>query len=284
MTTQANADQAEFWNARPGRNWVTFQDDLDTIHGTVTDLLLAAAAPEPGQKVLDLGCGAGGSTFAFAQAVGATGRVDGVDISAPLLERARERQTALGLDNATFTLGDAQDHAFAHSAYDLAVSRFGLMFFSDPAAAFANIATALRPKGRIVFAAWAGPEHNPWFTVPQKAAVARLGPVDPPPPDAPGPMAFRDTDRVLRILADAGHVECAATPADIDLHHPGGLDAVMRFIPSVGPIARMLREKDGTDEDRAAILETIRAEFAPYEADDGLRVPARVTVFTGLAR
>lgn len=280
MTTRSNPEQAEFWNFGPGRNWVAFQDDLDAILNSVTDVLLSAAGPKGGQSVLDLGCGAGASTFAFARAVAPNGRVDGIDISVPLVERAKERQTSLGFDNAAFKVADAQDCAFERGAHDMAVSRFGLMFFSDPVAAFANIATALRPGGRLVFAAWAGPEHNPWFTVPHEAAVARLGPVDPVPPDAPGPMAFRDGERVLGLMTEAGFRNCACACADIHLHHPGGLDDVLRFVPHVGPIARMLREKNGTEEDRDAILEIVKAEFGRHESSDGIRVPARVNVFS----
>ena len=202
--TEANADQATFWNAQPGQNWVDFQADLDAQLSEVTDRLLAACAARPGERVLDIGCGAGGSTLALAAAVGAVGSVLGLDLSEPLLARAEERRRDLALGNVRFARGDAQDHPFAPGGFDLAASRFGVMFFADPVAAFRNIARALRPGGRLVFVAWAGPEHNPWFAIPQRAAVARLGPVAPTPPDAPGPMAFRDAARVTGLLEAAG--------------------------------------------------------------------------------
>lgn len=283
MTMSDNSAQIEFWNSEPAQNWVACQADLDQIHAGVVDLLLAAADPQPGERVVDIGCGAGASTFAVADRVAPGGAVQGIDVSAPLLARAIERSRERGSDTVTFTEADAQVHAFEPAAFDLAVSRFGVMFFANPVAAFSNIASALRPGGRLAFVSWAGPEHNPLFTAPQRAAVARLGEVEPVPPDAPGPMAFRDTDRTLGLLAAAGFRGASVSPNDIDLHHPGGLDALLRLIGQVGPIGRMMREKNGTAEDRAAIQASLRSEFERYETDDGIRLPARVNVFTARA-
>lgn len=280
MTDTPNAAQSDFWNSQPGRNWVTFQPDLDLLHGAVTDLLLRVAGPQPGEKVLDVGCGAGAASFAFAKAVGARGRVEGIDISVPLVERATALAEELSTGNVTFSVLDAQVGSLPREAYDLVVSRFGVMFFSDPVAAFRNMAAALRPGGRIVFASWAGPQDNPWFSIPQQAAVERLGPAEASPPDAPGPMAFRDTARVLAILSAAGFADAACAPERVDLHHPGGLESVLKVVSHVGPIARMLRDKNGTDEDRNAILEVIADRLRRYEASDGIRVPALVNVFS----
>jgi SAM-dependent methyltransferase len=278
--TEANADQRTFWNADPARNWVAFQPQLDAQLVEVTDRLLAACAPRSGERVLDVGCGAGGSTFALAEAVGPRGEVLGLDLSEPLLARAEERRRELGLGNVRFETGDAEDHPFAPGGFDLAASRFGVMFFADPVAAFRNIARALAAGGRLAFVAWAGPEHNPWITIPLGAAVARLGPVAPTPPDAPGPMAFRDASRVVGLLEAAGLRDARAEPVDLGLANPGGLDAVMELIGNIGPLARMLREKGGTAEDRAAILAAVRAEFAAFATGDGVRLPARVIVYS----
>ncbi len=282
MTTGPNVDQSEFWNAQPGRNWVLHDADLDAISANVSGLLLAACAPAPGERALDVGCGAGASTFALAAAVGASGAVLGVDISAPLLRRAEERRAALGAGNVAFALADAQDHRFEPGAFDLAASRFGVMFFADPVAAFRNIAAGLRPGGRIAFAAWAGPEANPWFTLPQRVAFARLGPVAQTPPDAPGPMAFRDVDRVCGILAAAGFSAAEGTSVPTDLHHPGGVEAVVRLAAHVGPTARIMRENNGTAVDEAAIAAALAVELAQFRSDDGVRIPARVNIFTAL--
>ncbi len=281
MPTSPNAGQAEFWNAQPGQNWVTFEADLEAITRGVTEVLMAAAAPAAGEQVLDIGCGTGGSTFALAEAVGPAGHVIGSDISAAMLQRAETHRAARAMGHVRFEEADAQTHAFEPSSIDLAASRFGGMVFADPVAAFRNIARALRPGGRIAFVAWAAPEANPWFALPQRVAVERLGPVPPSDPHAPGPMAFRDIDRVTGLLQAAGLADCKGATVATELHHPGDVEAIVRLLRHVGPMARVLREKGGTPEDEAAILATLREEFGRYRSADGLRIPAALNVFTG---
>ncbi len=192
MKSDANPDQSLYWNEAPGQKWVSYQADLDAMHENVTALLIQACEPGTGESVVDIGCGAGASTFALARSVGPSGRVLGADISLPLVKKAEERRTELGIDNATFEFADAQICSFREHEFDLVASRFGLMFFSNPGSAFTNIRAGLRHGGRITFAAWAGPDRNPWFALPQRIAVDRLGPVAPTPADAPGPTAFRN--------------------------------------------------------------------------------------------
>jgi SAM-dependent methyltransferase len=279
----ANADQAAFWNAEPGENWVRHQPDMDILQREITERLLGACAPRTGEAVLDIGCGAGGSTFALGEAVGPSGRVHGLDISAPLLARAEERRRGLGMANVSFEAGDAQDHPLEPGGFDLVASRLGTMFFSDPVAAFRNVARALRPGGRMAFAAWAGPEHNPWFALPGRVAAERLGPIAAPPPDAPGPMAFRDSTRVIALLQAAGLDGAASETLDVSLHHPGGLDPVLGLVGGLGIVPRLVREKGGTEADLAAILDGVRAALAPFRCADGIRVPARIHVFSATA-
>ena len=281
MADQRNAGQHEFWNSDPGRNWVAHQEGLDALHEAVTDVLLAAARPEPGERVLDVGCGAGAQTFALARAVGPEGGVTGIDFSAPLLDRARQRQAELGVGNVAFRQGDAQVERFEPAAFDLVASRFGVMFFDAPVVAFRNLAGALREGGRIAAVAWQGPEANPWFTLPQRLAVERLGEVAPAPPDAPGPMAFRDAERVLGILDEAGFTEVRAEPVATELHHPGGVEAAVDLATRIGPVSRTLREKGGTEADRVAIQEKLGEALDVYRTPDGIRVPAGLLVYTG---
>ncbi|MFO1144111.1 MAG: methyltransferase domain-containing protein [Amaricoccus sp.] len=278
--TEANAGQAAFWTDQAGPSWVELEAELEAGTAAISERLLAACAVRPGEAVLDVGCGAGGSTRALAAAVGPGGRVLGVDISAPLLARARERSAGVG--NVDFEQGDAQDHAFPAAAFDLAASRFGVMFFANPVAAFRNIAGALRPGGRLVFVAWAGPEHNPWFSVPRQVAVARLGPVDAPQPDAPGPMAFRDAERVTGLLAAAGYVGVAAETVDTEMRPPDGVAGALRMLSRIGPVPGILREKGAGEADRDAIMRALGGALARFEGADGLRVPARVIVYSAL--
>lgn len=276
----ANDAQAEYWNSEQGQNWVTFQNDLDRLLGSVTEQLIAAVKPEPGIKIVDLGCGAGASTFEFAGLIAPGGKIHGIDISQPLVDRARQRQKELMADNVSFAIADAQEQKLGSGDYDVGVSRFGLMFFSDPEKAFSNIAKSIRRGGRLVFAAWAGPEYNPWFAVPQLAAIEHLGPAEPSDPDAPGPLAFRDADRVVGILKSAGLTDCQSAQTAIDLHHPGGLEPVLQIAPHVGPVARILRAKNGTPDDLAAILDSIAKRFDNFLSDDGIRIPAEIHIFS----
>lgn len=274
----ANSEQAEFWNRGGGQVWVDFQSDLDQISREAGERLLAAADPQPGEVVLDIGCGAGATTFAVARAVAPGGHVLGLDISGPLVARARAAIPDDIGERVAFALGDAQVQAFQPGRFDLAVSRFGVMFFDDTVAAFRNVLTALRPGGRVVFAAWQGPEANPWFALPKAIGERRLGADPPADPDAPGPMALRDPARVLPLFAEAGFAHAEAAPLAVDMHHPGGVEALVRLSNRVGPVSRMLRER-GTDADREAMADDLRAAFAPFEAADGIRVPAGIVMY-----
>lgn len=276
-----NSEQEELWNSGPGRSWVRRQADLDLLMEAVSGRLLVACAPQRGERVLDVGCGAGASSFALAAAVGPAGRIVGLDISEPLLSLAESRGRELASTNVVFVLSDAQtDMKLEPASYDLVASRFGMMFFADPVAAFRNLAGLLRPGGRMVFVAWAGPEHNPWFAIPQQAAVARLGPVAQAAPDAPGPMAFRDVQPVLERLEQAGLTGASAEAVDLSLTHPGGLDAMVSLCEEVGPLPRVMRDKGGNEKDLAAILEDIRRSFAGYATGGGINIPARVLIYS----
>ncbi len=279
MPSDDNIAQKTFWTAQTGPKWVAHQADLDTLHGGVSALLADAAAVRAGDHVLDIGCGTGDTSFAVAQIVGPTGRVVGADVSDTMLAHARERQQAGSVGNAEFILADAQDHAFPKDAFDRIVSRFGTMFFADPAAAFRNIATALKPGGQLHFACWAGPEHNPYFTVPHAVATGRLGPVDPVPPEAPGPMAFRDIGRVTGMLRAAGLRSVEGRMERVELYHPGGAGRVASVLSSIGSAGRVIIEKGGTAEDVAAIRVALEEALRPYETADGIRIPAGINMY-----
>ena len=153
------------------------------------------------------------------------------------------------------------------------------MFFADPVAAFRNIATALRPGGRIAFAAWSGADRNPWFSESLRIAASRLGPLPAPPPGAPGPTAFADRDRVTGLLAAAGLADATAETRAIELHHPGGIAAIAGLAAEVGPTPRAIRERNGTPEDLAAIVAGVAETFAVYATPDGVRIPAEIHLF-----
>lgn len=276
----ANEAEAAAWNGARGDDWVRLQAVLDDLMIEPLELAITAAALTPGEAVLDIGCGAGATSLAAGRAVERGGRVLGADVSAPMLRHAAGRAEAEGLSHVSFTEADAQVHAFEPGTFDAAISRFGVMFFDDSTAAFRNIAAALKPGGRITFVTWAGPDTNPWFTLPAQAGAEVLGPSEPTDPDAPGPMAFRDIERVTGMMAAGGLENCAGMAADIQLHPGGTLDEVLRLAMSIGPISRMLTAKNGTEADRDAIAAVLRDRLAQYDQAGEVKVPGRVNVYT----
>ena len=194
----------------------------------MNDRLLDRIKPTVGDRVLDIGCGTGALTMDCAVHVGDVGSVTGLDISDVLLARASKRRQHERVAQAEFLLADAQTHPFEPEAFDKVISRFGTMFFSDPVAAFTNMKTALRPGGRLTIVAWAPMADNPWFRIPHDAAVARLGKPSPVADNAPGPLAFQDTDYVLQILRDAGWADVTADVETVQFRHPGSIADVAR--------------------------------------------------------
>ncbi|UMA63359.1 methyltransferase domain-containing protein [Roseivivax marinus] len=216
---------------------------------------------------------------AAAEAAGPNGAVLGLDLSEPLLELAR----AQGGEGIEYLRADAQVADLGEGRFDTVLSRFGVMFFDNPVAAFSNLARSLVPGGRMIFATWAEADANPWFGAPRRAAVARLGAVAPSDPDAPGPMAFRNPDRVLGILNRSGLSGAQVETLETELHHPDGWDAMERMLPDLGPIPGVMREHGGTAEDLAAIMAALRGEWDRYIGPDGIRLPARVHLYSAEA-
>jgi len=276
---EANRDQADYWNSASGKKWILFQETLDTVFHAVNDRLLSRADPKPGEKVLDVGCGTGATTRDFAAKVGPGGLAFGIDISQQLLDRAEERRAADQTDHVNYLLADAQTHSFTQNDFDLLTSRFGVMFFADPVAAFANLMSALRPGGRLSFASWSAMAENPWFKIPRNAAVALLGEPPPKPSTAPGPLAFADKDYVLDILRKAGFSDCTAEVEQVTFFFPGGVDEVASLASNIGPAARILKEFDGSPADVAEIGRRVADAFQPYAVDDGVRIPASLNFF-----
>ncbi len=266
-----NAEQIRYWNER-GAQWVALADQLDALIGPLGRRAMDRAGIAPGQRVLDIGCGCGDTTGALAERVGPSGRVVGVDISAVMLERARTRAAALA--QATFELRDAQSHRFPVATFDLLFSRFGVMFFADPTAAFANLRAALRPDGRLTFVCWQALADNPWMLVPLAAAAPHVTLPPPPAPGAPGPFSFADAERVRGILSNAGFVDVGLEAVrETLIVGGGGLDDAVAFaLSGVGPLAAAVREAG------AGVVPTVtaavREALTPYATADGVRMPA----------
>ena len=268
-----NDEQFEYWNGPEGQHWVDRDTLFDVMLAPFVDPLLDAAAIATTDQVLDIGCGNGATTRAAARRA-ANGRAVGVDISALMVTRARERADDEGVDNVEFVHADAQDHEFAGDAgsFDVVISRFGVMFFADPVAAFANLAAMLRPGGRVAFVCWQSLFANQWVAVPGAALVPVVGAPDPPPPDAPGPFSFADRDRVHSILDTAGF-----TTIEIDdLHVPvlvgGGLplDEAVAFLGEGGMGKRFLGDADAPTRERG--LAAVREAYEPFATAEGVRL------------
>jgi SAM-dependent methyltransferase len=237
----AHADQVEYWNNEGGARWTRFAERTATLFVPLTSALLRVAAPQSGEYVLDVGCGTARTSVELAKRV-RPGRVLGLDVSSVILDAARANVARAGVDDVELLLGDASTHDFAGDRFDLLFSQFGVMFFSDPVAAFANLRRALKPGGRVAFACWRRIEDNPWFSIPLQEAKRFAPPPEPAPPDAPGPLAFADGNRVERILTEAGFSGIAIEPHDEDLFF-GTLDQVdgAKFmLARIGPAGRLL--------------------------------------------
>ena len=275
-----NRDQRDYWSGAPGKKWLTFEDGLDTVFRNVNKAILSAAQPLRGARMLDIGCGTGALSLDCA-ALSVDGTVTGIDISAPLLDRARTR-AAHGI-GAAFRLADAQEDKIDGGPFDLCVSRFGVMFFSDPVAAFVNLRQHMAPGGRAVLFAWAPMAVNPWFGIPSACAIHRLGPVPQSPSHAPGPLGWADLDYATGLLRSAGWSEVEGTEVVVDLHHPDGHRAAAHVAASVGPAARVLKHHEGSAADEAAIAAAVEAAFAAFDTPDGFRLPARLHQVTARA-
>jgi SAM-dependent methyltransferase len=249
----ANADQIAYWNGMAGQKWATAQERLDAMLSVVSERLMTSAIPQPHEHILDIGCGCGDTTMALA-ARGAT--ATGIDVSRPMLERARLRAPAL-----SFIEADAATRAFKPE-YDAIVSRFGVMFFDNPDAAFRNMRKALKPGGRMVFACWRDSRENEWVRVPVSAVRALLPPQPQLGPEDPGPFSFADLGRVRRILAGAGFDRITAEPFDTELRLGANLDEAVAHVAEIGPVSRMLA--DASPEQRSVALAALHDALAGH--------------------
>ena len=280
----ANTDQAERWNSGEDvAHWVTNQARYDRMNEPFAALILAAAGLVPGSHVLDVGCGCGGTTLAAARII-APGQAVGLDLSGPMLARARTSAEAAGLRNAVFQQGDAQVHLLEPARFDAVISRFGTMFFADPVAAFANIRSATRPGGRLAFVCWQPLAANQWLLVPGAALAEHLPlPAGFGSGDGPGMFAFSDPDRPREILAAAGwrDIEISAEHASILVGGGGSVEDAVEFMRTGSMGRMMLAGADAGTFERA--LASVRAALAPYGDADGVRMGAGVWLVLAVA-
>jgi SAM-dependent methyltransferase len=268
-TAEANREQAALWNGAAGRAWVDGQALLDRIYEPFERRLADVAAARGAAAVLDVGCGTGATTVAIAQRLGAGARAVGLDVSEPMIAAATARAGAVGA-SARFVVADAQVYAFEPAAFDLIVSRFGVMFFDDPVRAFANLRRASRPGGALQAIAWRSAAENPFMTAAERAAAPLLPDLPPRRPDAPGQFAFADAARVQTILEASGWGEIAIDPIDVECRFPES--ELLRYVTRLGPVGLALQNAD--EATRAAVIDAVRAAFQPFVDGDEVRFVA----------
>lgn len=270
--------QAGLWNGGAGHAWVAEQELVDTMFAPIERLLLEAVAPGQALRALDVGCGTGGTTLALARRLGPGAHCTGIDISAPMVEAARRRAADAG-PAVEFVCADAQQHAFAPGSVDLFVSRFGVMFFDDPVAAFANLRKATRAGGQLRFIAWRGPDENPFMTAAERAARPLLPGLPERVPDEAGQFGFAREERMRAILGQAGWEGLGFQPVDVACGFPE--PELAGYLGRMGPVGRAL---EGADEARRQeAVARIRPAFDQFVDAGMVRFTAACWLATGRA-
>jgi ubiquinone/menaquinone biosynthesis C-methylase UbiE len=265
----ANDQQAALWNGPAGRAWVDAQQVLDQMFKPFENLLVEAVRAASAQRVLDVGCGTGSTTLAIAQALGARGHCTGADISQPMIAVARARAEREG-SPASFICDDVQRHAFEPAGFDLIVSRFGVMFFDNPVAAFANLCRAACAGGKLHAIAWRSAADNPFMTTAERAAEPLLPQMPARAPGGPGQFAFADREHVASILEQSGWTDIAIQPIDVECTLPE--QELVRYFSRLGPVGLMLKQAD--EPTRKQVIQAVRAAFAPYVHGSDVRYMA----------
>jgi SAM-dependent methyltransferase len=272
--SNTNQEQIDYWNDKAGPNWVDMQERLDGVLQPLSDAGLRAAQVQAGERVLDVGCGCGDTSIALHN-LGA--KVLGVDVSGPMLNHARGRN-----GDIDYLQADAATSDFGGNRFDLVFSRFGVMFFADPVAAFHNIRGAMSANGRLLFVCWQPPSANPWMSAAGKAVAPFLpAPDTPPNPRAPGPFAFAEEDYVRQILTQAGFRNISITSHTTMLRVADTLAEAVAFQTRIGPAARVMSELAG--DQRSAALAAVEDAFRPLDQGDGLHMGSAVWLVSAQA-
>ena len=261
-----NSEQSALWNGASGQTWVESQELLDHVFSPFETLLADAASARAPRNVLDIGCGTGATTLAIARRLGAGATCVGLDISAPMLALARARAAHEG-SSAQFICADAQTHAFEPATIEMVVSRFGVMFFDDPVAAFTNLRRAAASNAALRLIPWRSAAENPFMTAAERAAAPLLPDLPPRKPDGPGQFAFGEEKRVREILERSGWTGVDIRPIDVECAFPAReLDS---YIARLGPVGRMLQDAD--ERTRSTVMAAIRPAFDPYRQGADVR-------------
>ncbi len=277
--------QSEYWNGNAGKQWASLANNQDTLLGKLGEATMDAAGVSIGQSVLDIGCGSGGSTFEISRRIGSDGTVWGVDISKPMLDIAIGRLTSHDIGNVKLSEADVTTFDFANHSFDIAFSRFGVMFFEDPVASFSSIANSLKSNGRLAFCCWRSLSKNEWFELPLNVGLKYCdqdNQVDPM--DAaghsytPGPMAFKDKDIIDKILSDSGF--SAISIKDLKSTLVVGLTPTIAAnnLISIGPLSRLLLNYD--DQTKALVQTELEQQLMQHVTSEGVTLKSNIWIIT----
>ena len=258
------------WPSEASELYLRDADRIEALNGPFGEAMLDAAALKSGERVLDVGCGCGTTAVEAARRVRPGGTVVGVDVTAALLDRARREASACGVDTIDLVEADAQTHTFAEGAFDVVISRFGIMFFDNPTSAFTNLGRAVRTGGRLAIVCPADPLHSEWIAIAFTAAAAHVGVPNLGPPGAPGPFAFADEQRLERTIVSGGfhHVTVEAITRAVRIGD--NVDDVAAFITSLPEGRQLLAGRP--DQTVRAVLGALKSGFAPHATADGVIV------------
>ena len=272
-------DQKALWNGANADAWISMQDTLNAMFMELENRLAAAVRSGSASNVLDVGCGTGSTTRAVANAMSGRGHCTGIDVSVPMLEAAKATALSQNLD-IDFIAADAQDYAFDESAYDLLISRFGVMFFSDNLEAFSNLRRATRENGELFLFAWRGSDENPFITIAEKAARPFFPDLPAREDNKPGPFGLADADRTHGFLDQSGWSQIDLKPTDMECSFPA--TELVNFFTHVGPLGAYLSELEhGAATD---IIEEIRSAYASHTFGDQIKFTAACWEITARAR
>jgi SAM-dependent methyltransferase len=259
-----------YWNEEGGDKWVENIDFAESFMTPMSDRLIERIAAKKGEKILDVGCGGGITTLKLAALAGEDGGVLGVDVSRQIIDVAIKR--AEDSTNIEFQHSDAASTEFGENKFDLITSRFGVMFFDDPVAAFKNLHLSLKPTGRLVFLCWRTPQENPWMAEPAAATFQILPPpMEKPAPTDPGPFSLGEAEHLTNVLQLAGFTNINLEPVDLSLPM-SSVDTAVGFLTRLGPAADALKE--ASDDQRVEVIAAIRSVMEKYSNVDGVLAPA----------
>ncbi|QSR20969.1 SAM-dependent methyltransferase [Hyphomonas sp. KY3] len=260
----ANKDQEEMWNGAGGKAWVRAQTLLDTAFQTFADILVETVTTANANSVLDIGCGTGATTLAMAEALGPDADCLGLDISETMIAHARKRAAESG-SHAEFLVADAQMHDFPSSTFDMITSRFGVMFFEDPVAAFRNLNRAAQPGTQLLMFSWRDPAENPFMTAAEAGARPLLPGLPEREPNARCQFGFADAARVEHILSESGWQDVVSEKLDVECRFP--LSAMDLYVSLMGPVGYAIAQ--GVDEaTRERVIDVVRAAFMEFADGD----------------